>query len=629
MMYTADSLTLLTTPEVVELIELHNQAYRAGNPIISDDEYDNVLIAELVRRDPNHPWLSKVEPEPVTGKTVKLPEKMLSTQKAYTLKELKKWYADAVDTGSHLGTGLPIIRIGPKLDGFSAYDANDFQATRGDGVNGTDITHAFKRGLNIYQNGRKTPNEGWRNGEIVVDVAYFEEHLSETYANTRNVVAAVIKEGEWEPLIKAAVEGEFVMFVPFQNLLWFNPPAEQFENYLREDGLDHLWATMLSEFEYSTDGLIFEVVNPYLRDYLGSTNHHHKWQIAYKRNTEYHEIEVIGVTPQTAKTGRITPVVNLTPTQVSGVTISNATGHHYGNILDKRIGVGAVVKVCRSGQVIPYIAGVITPAKMVHVPDQCPSCGSKAELRVDNETVNLYCTNTLDCPAQIENTIRYFFDTIGCCDGFGPKIIEKLVAAGIVKASHIYDLGIHNLENVGISSGVAFNLYKELQRSMATAIEDWRFLAAFSIPGVGKGGSEKLLTKFTLNELFHLTKEDVLEVEGFGDILADSLLDSLARIKEDFLYLRPKFNLSSTRAKVKANGPLTGKLVVFTGTMQKGSREDMITHAKTLGAKIGTSVSSKTHYLICGEGVGKNKTEAAAKHGTQVLTEQAYLDLIA
>jgi DNA ligase (NAD+) len=170
---------------LVEFLELTNLLYRGGAPLISDHQYDFLFLAELRRREPNHPYLLSVEPEPSAGaKTVELPVRMLSTDKAYDFKAIERWAGRIDKAALELGLDFAalIFRVTPKLDGFAAYDDGRTLYTRGDGKRGTDVTRAFDRGLQVAEGGRR----GLGAGEIVVSRRYFSEHLAPHFDNSRN-----------------------------------------------------------------------------------------------------------------------------------------------------------------------------------------------------------------------------------------------------------------------------------------------------------------------------------------------------------------------------------------------------------------------------------------------------------
>jgi DNA ligase (NAD+) len=600
-----------------------NVAFRGGFPLISDLDYDG-LKRRSAERFPNNPAFAEQDIESdigaVEGKMVKLPARMLSTDKAYSHTEIEKWANDVVAVGKSLGMVEQEIffRVTPKLDGFGTSDDGNILYTRGDGRYGTDITRAIDRGLSVFGGER-----GKGAGEIVVTKAYFEEVLSDKYENSRNIIGSAIKAGELEPEIAEAIAAGAIVFHPFSALAGWT----RNKTTLMCD-LEDIWETVVQTCIFDTDGLVIEAMDENIKKHMGHTNHHHKWQIAYKKNTEFYNIKVLGRSWQTAKTGRITPVVELTPTRISGVLVSRATGHHAGNVITQGIDTDAVVRVCRSGLVIPYIESVISPAPSEnYVPHECPSCGAPTEMDGDN----LMCTNIVNCPAQIEGLIEFFFATLGNIDGFGPKVIEQLNASGYSSVYSIYTMDVNDFDKAGFGGKTSDNLFNELTNSTKRPIEDWRFLAAFSIPNVGKGGCEKLLKHYFLEDVFSLTVKQIIAIDGFAEKTATTLVDALINIKPEFDALMGLgFNLIRTplASEESASSPIAGKTVVFTGSMQRGGRSDMEKQAKSLGAKVGSSVSSKTDYLVIGTNVGANKTSAAEKHGVAVLTEDEYLKLI-
>ena len=612
----------LSDQELLEFLKIANALYRSGNPLISDAIYDAVFLAELQKRNPHHPYLETVEPEKAfTGKTVALPEPMLSTEKTYSKSGIEKWLSrleKAADV-CNIDFSTLIIRATPKLDGYAAYDDGTVLYTRGDGRKGTDISRVFERGLIVGGNGKR----GQGAGEIVVSQTYFNKHLADYFENSRNFQASIIKEKELEHHTLKAIQNHAAVFFPFSQLPgWQGSTAEVLVNF---DGIINIVSTLT---DYDTDGVVFELTNNKLiKQHLGATRHHHRWQIAYKNNAQSAEVTVLKVTPQTSRSGRVNPVAELLPTKLSGAEISRATAHHYGMVKELGIGTGTLIELTRSGLVIPKIERVIIP-KTPQIPEHCPSCGS--ELVWDNDY--LYCLNTTQCPAQIENTIEHFFRTLANVDGFGQKTVEKLHVSGVNSVCAIYQLNKEQLLNMGFGDKTAQNLLDQLQRSKTEAIEDWRFLAAFGIYRMGLGNCERLLQHHHLTDIFNLTPEDVINVEGFADKTAKAVVECLAKIKTDFMQIfQLDFNLIQTPLITEQQqkiSPISGKTLVFTGTMIHGKREDMIKEAKQLGAKVSNSVTGKTDFLITGLDVGAVKLTAAKEKGVRVINEEDYLALL-
>lgn len=614
----------LSDDELLEFLTIANALYRSGDRLISDADYDFRFLAELKQRQPDHPFLTEVEPEMIAStKTVELPVAMLSTEKAYTIDEMIRWLERIKKAAADINKPFAdlIFKATPKLDGFAAYDDGQRLYTRGDGKRGTDVSRVMQRGLVVANGGKR----GLGAGEIVVSTSYFKQHLAEHFENSRNFQASVVREKELDPLVVEAIKVQAAVFYPFQLLPSWSGSAEQLEQQLAT-----IFKQQLSAVDYDVDGVIFEIVDDELKEYMGATRRHHRWQIALKENVETAEVKVVAVHPQTSRSGRVNPVVEVEPTRLSGALIQRATAHHYGMVSSNNIGPGAIIELTRSGEVIPKILRVIRPTK-AELPNCCPSCGS--ELVWDNDY--LYCTNNSQCPAQIANTIEHFFRTLGNIDGFGPATIEKLYDNNVRTVPEIYNQSAVDFEGIGFGAKQSENLVAQLQRSRTEQIEDWRFLAAFGIFRMGGGNCERLLKHHNIADIFSLTAEQIITIEGFAQRTAEIVVRELARIVPLFNQLfKLNFNLAFTPliSELQDAGelsPIAGKLLVFTGTMTQGSRSEMQANAKKMGAKVGSSVSGKTDYLITGEKVGISKLNSAQAKGVKILTEQQYLALIA
>lgn len=337
---------LLSETQLLQFLQVANGLYRAGCPIISDAQYDSIFIAELRRRQLDHPFLHNVEPEPVVGvKTVELPSRMLSTEKAYDFQTIVRWGNRIEKTAETMGKEFSslLFRGTPKLDGFAAYDDGLTLYTRGDGRRGTDITRAFDRGLQVASGA----DRGLGAGEIVVDKNYFSLHLADIFDNSRNFQASLIKEKELTEPVVLAIESGAAVFFPFSVLPdWTGSWSELSESF--DTIVESLW----DRVPYEIDGVVFEVIDSGLQLEMGATRHHHRWQIAFKKNTQTAKVRIIKVSPQTSRSGRINPVAEVEPTRLSGALIQRVTAHHYGMVRDNGIGAGALVEMSRS--VFPF-----------------------------------------------------------------------------------------------------------------------------------------------------------------------------------------------------------------------------------------------------------------------------------
>ena len=603
-------------------LQLANLLYRSGEPLISDSLYDQVFLQTFKNRNPDHPFLHTVEPEPAfAGKTVNLPVRMLSTEKAYDLESIAKWVTRIEKAAAEidLDSNKLVYRMTPKLDGYAAYDDGSHLFTRGDGRKGTDITRVFERGLIVGGDGER----GQGAGEIVVSQTYFKEKLAAHFDNARNFQASIIKEKQLDEHAQTAIEAKAAVFFPFMQLPdWTSSATELLTSFTEKVAQVSSWV------DYDVDGVVIEITEQTLKQYLGATRHHHRWQIAYKSNLESAEVTVLKVTPQTSRSGRVNPVAELEPTRLSGALISRATAHHYGMVKEMGIGSGTLIELTRSGLVIPKIQRVIIP-KQPQIPDGCPSCGHS--LIWDNDY--LYCPNTAYCPAQIENSMEHFFKILANVDGFGRKTIEKLHNAGINSVFQIYQLTRSQLQEIGFGEKTAQNLLDQLVRSRTEAIEDWRFLGAFGIYRMSLGNCERLLRHHHLLDIFALQADEIINIEGFAEKTAEVIVECLETIRQDFFQIYDLgFNLITTLLQAEQpesqTTPIWDKVIVFTGTMQHGKRDDMKKQAKQLGAKVAASVTGKTDYLVAGDKVGEAKVSAAREKGVIVLSEQEYLQLL-
>ena len=613
----------LSDDQLVEFLKIANATYRSGHGIISDEEYDFTYLAELRSRNPRHSYLLSVEPEyAFEGKTVDLPVQMLSTEKTYSKDDVKKWLTgikkEATDVG--LDHDQVRLRVTPKLDGFAAYDDGEHLYTRGDGHKGTDITRVFERGLYIGGNGIR----GEGAGEIVVSESYFATHLAGKFENTRNFQGSIIREKEFDPLVERAITDKAVVFFPFAALpSWIGSIDEFLSKF------DEVANQVRKSVDYNVDGIIIEVVNEDIRRNMGATRHHHRWQLAYKENLERATVKVLDVRPQTSRSGRVNPVAEFEPTRLSGATLRSATAHHYRMVKEKGLGPGAVIELIRSGLVIPKIDKVLIKSEP-KIPEFCPSCNTELIWEKDY----LICPNTSDCPAQTENMLEHFFKTIRNIDGFGPQTIKKLYQNGIRTIHEVYLLDKETLVKMGFGEKKATqNLLSQLQRSRIEPLEDWRFLAAFGIYHMGMGMCERLLQHYNIGDIFKLTINELVSIEGFAEVTAKAIMEGLHRIKDRFWKLYDLgFNIQITPLLTEGleskNSPVAGKLIVFSGAMKSGSREDMKKRAKALGARIGSSISSKTDYLVIGNSVGTAKITDATTRGIKIIKEEEYLTLI-
>lgn len=614
----------LPTDVLAETISKLNEAYRRGQPLVSDARYDAEFIAELRQRAPEHPFLSKPEPEPedaFNGARYAHSVPMLSTDKAYGTKDVAAFVARAIAAAEDAGIDYrnATVSVTPKLDGIAGMRYADALVTRGRNGFGTDISHLLKLDVVETLPGHVGP------GELVVDQAYFDSNLARQYEveHPRNYVAGLASAQELQRHHLDALRDRAVRFVAYASLTPLCMPLSELVDRFEEA------LAVTAGVPYLCDGAVVAIDDPALRQALGHTSHHHRWMLALKRNDEAVETTVTGISMFCGRSGRITPTLQLEPISLYGVTITNATAHTAQHIKDLGLGAGARVLITRGGGVIPKLERVVAPVENSGVDfDHCPACGGATEW----QGKYLVCTEPSICRAQAARALEHYFGLLGTCHGFGPAVCEQLVASGHVAIDKIYRMDTEAFVAAGISPGIAANLVAELARSRREPIPDATFLGAFGIRHLGRGDSRRILQHHPIETVHQLDEAAIRMIDGFGPGTSRPIAMSLAAAGptlESLLALG--FNLVRTPRLVEQaaiESPIAGKTLVFTGSMTE-KREDMESHARALGATVGGSVTRKTDYLVCGENVGATKTDKALTLGVKVITEAAYRALIA
>ena len=605
-----------TIDELVDLLSAYNQAYRQGAPMVGDAEYDG-LVEQLRTIAPDHPFLQAVEPEQFTGRQeVRHPTPMLSIEKAYTREQLERFVARVQKEADTLELDSVKFRLTPKLDGLAGRDDGSLFATRGNGEVGYEISSAFAKGV-VPIGGR-----GQGMGEIVVVKSYFDQHMTDFFEHPRNMVVGIISSDTLNENAKTALNDGMVHFVPYNH-----KPGIIVDGRRLVADARRLVQDLLKDVDYPTDGVVAEVTDNRLKDQMGATAHHYRWQIAIKTKGETAQTTVTGIQWQVGRTGKVTPVLEVDPVSLSGATIRRVTAHHAGNIRNSGIGIGTRIEVIRSGEVIPKLENVLEVRGEVKRPETCPSCG--APLMWQNDF--LKCTNST-CRAQIEQGISHWFRILGNADWFGIKTIRKIVENGHGSLEAIYRLSESDFADMGFGPVQSKNLAGAITLSRTKAVEDWRFLAAFGIADLGTGDSRKLLAHVPLEKIVEMERETIARIKGFGDKTSQSIVESVSAMAGTIGHMLDLgFNLQRTplaSEQAAADSPIAGKGIVFTGKMIHGSREAMQAHARALGAKVQTAVTGNTDYLVCGEKVGASKMKKAKKLGVTIFTEDQYVDMV-
>ena len=626
----------LSIEQLVDAIHHLNAEYRKGNSVVSDDDFDFVYIAELKKREPNHPFLAAPQPESFeTNEVGKVIHKkpMLSTSKVYSVEELEKWVhrIEKVASAINIDAASITYRCTAKLDGIAGklLDRKTLVTRGDDGVHGNNVTEQFiSNGMKICG---KPQHEAV--GEVVLDQNYFDENLSEFFKDSRNAIAGVANSDIVNDHMLKAMKDEAVHYVIYKDMAAITVN--------RDDLIENITAIesdIRDNCVYQTDGIVIEITNEQLKNTMGSNSHDHNWQTAKKTRGITVNPTVTEVVLQVGRSGAITPVANFHPIKLGNVMVSKATCHNIRTMLDLGIGVGAVLELERAGDVIPNIVAIKERVE-VEEPTTCPCCNSHlewdipAKLKKDELPSSKSCRNP-SCSAQAVNTICNHFKTLKVL-GFGLKRVEALVAAGYTTMKQFYSLTSEDIAAVGLGSGNAANMVSAISETKSHAVTDIVLLAGVGIVAIGKGLAKKLLAHYSLKDIVEngVTFDQIISIDGFGDVLSKSCSELLNLQRENIAFLLETYTNVSTSKKdsstVAIESAVSGKNIVFTGTMEHGSRDDMSTQASELGANVQKKVNGKTDFLVYGTKAGDKKLEAAKDAGINVIPESEYLMMIA
>lgn len=605
---------------------IFDRQYEMGNELIEDPFYDEFYHA-FINKFPNNALSLKIrsefEQKPNNENLEKVihSHPMLSTDKGYTKKDIDHWIKKIIKTAKDIEESDYHIIITPKLDGMAARYENNVLATRGDGVKGFNVTHVFDRGIVPFK-GDKT-EEG--DGELVLSQSYFDKNLSNEFSHPRNVMVGIVKSDTLTEASIDTLESKAAYFVRYDSMECLKLKAEEilemdnFYDYCFEQLIKNI------DFDFPIDGFVAVVDNNKIREELGHNNKYHNWMLAIKTKGEFQDVEVLNISLQTGRTGRVTPVIEIPPTKISGAVIRNITGHNIKLLKEKGINKGAIIRVVRSGEVIPYVSEVIkTSNEELEV--KCPSCGG--DVIQISESVS-ECANKMNCPAQLVNSIIYHFKVLEA-KNYGKSTAEKIVESGLVdNLSEVYKLSHSDFMNMGLGPRQSEILIEERQKIIDIQQKPEKIIASFGINNLGSRASKSLLAYFDFYDLVlgRININQISEIENFGEISANNIYYGIIDNQNVIRNILETGIKPEEKEVVDNNSPISGCNVVFTGSMQQGNRKDMEEQAGKLGAVVQKSVNKKTNYLIAGEKAG-SKIEKANKLGIKVLTEQEYLSII-
>ncbi len=582
-------------------IKLHNKLYFINNnPQISDQEFDQ-LVEGLRKLDPSNPTLFELVGE-IGDVTHEKP--MLSIEKRYSYEEIQKWL---------ISTGDKKYIIEPKYDGMAAKYQNGVLSTRGNGLVGEDISKRLKD-LNII--GKLPKKSEAVLGEIIIPLSYFNKNLAKEYKNPRNAVVGIIKSKKVsESGIKALMD-KGVHFIIYDEA---NSKTVSIDSLLDKDE----WEGILEEtlqVDYPLDGVVIKVADNKIRDKFEATEHHEKWQVAYKLPAERKWSKVLDIKSQVGRTGRITNVAVITPIDLSGATIKNVTLHNIDFVEKTKIGIGSDVEVCRSGEVIPFITNVKASDSPFLIPNVCPICKSK----ITRNGKYLECINQ-KCPARKSQEIEHFFKALNVQE-LGLKTIEKFMDVfEITSPIDFYNLKVEQIAPLdGFGDKSASNIVSGIQKTLDKTITEFELLEALGVKDIGRASSKWIIKKYGIEKLNLLTKEDLQDIKGIGPNKAESFIQD---IKEKWQIAESLFRKGLSFKKELTSAKLAGLTFCITGKKQKYSREELIEIIEQGGGEYAAALTKNTNYLIAGENAG-SKLEKAKKLGIKVITEAKLLAMV-
>ncbi len=660
-------------------IDAHNYRYYVlDDPSVSDAAFD-ALLKELRALEAKHPELVTGDSptQRVGGKAREAASKvhhehrMFSLDNAYSAEDMGE-FARRVLEGLPDGADVTFV-VEPKLDGGSLeviFEGGRLTqaSTRGDGEWGEDITVNARtlRGLphRIAHQGKLTLR-----GEVVLyrrdlDAINKDREAEglEPFSNPRNAAAGSVRmldpnEVARRPLrviFYQLVEGPALHESHSESLRWL---AEQgLPTHRRE--VTGPWDGVLSaiaaidgarrDYPFETDGAVVKVDRYRQQDILGFTSKFPKWAVAYKFAAEQAQTRVLDILVQVGRTGALTPVAVLEPTELAGTTVSRASLHNANQIAELDVRIGDRVTIEKAGEIIPQVVSVDAAARTgeerpFEMPAACPDCGTPVISRQRDEArpelgveSTLRCPNRT-CPAQLKNQIHYFARRFAMdIDRLGVVLVEQLVDAKLVRdVADLYALttaSIAALDRMGEKS--ATNVIESIERSRVRTLD--RLLCGLGIPQIGQVAAKQLATEIgSLTALLAASQEELRErfssIHGFGPKMVDSILEYLGDDGSRAL-LHKLADAGVGRPMPKAEpapeGPLTGSALCVTGVLSR-KREDVHADIKNAGGTIHDSVKKGTTYLVAGEKTGKTKLDQAKKFGTRVVTEAELALLLA
>jgi DNA ligase (NAD+) len=651
-----------------EEIEHHNYRYYIlDQPEISDAQYDR-LMRELEKleeqypelRIPNSPTQRVGAPPLEEFEIVRHTIPMLSLANAFDETEAKE-FDKRVKKFLRTSSDIEYVTE-PKLDGLAVelvYERGQFivGSTRGDGVNGENITQNLRTiktiPLRLIRKEIPAPERLEVRGEVIMQLKRFrelnrkrEESDEPLFANPRNAAAGSVRQLDSKITAGRPLEiycygiGEVrgrtfkSQWEILQTLskwgLRVNPEIQRCQNIDEVIEYYHDMNEKREKLAYEIDGIVIKVNSLDLQTRLGEIARSPRWALAFKFQPKQETTKIQEIIVQVGRTGALTPVAVMEPVKVGGVEVSRATLHNQDEIDKKDVRVGDTVVIQRAGDVIPEVVQVIESKrtgkeKKFKMPAKCPVCGAEV---IKEEAIHR-CIG-LDCPAQLKGRIKHFASKRAMdIEGLGVRLIDQLVDKGLIKdVADIYYIKKDELiELERMAEKSAQNIIDAIEASKTKPLS--KFLYALGIRHVGETTAEDLARRFSrLDDFFHLSEEDLREVEGIGPEVSASVYQFFRdkKNKESIERLK-KAGVKLIEPKVTGKAKLAGKTFLFTGALKSFGRDEVRNMVESMGGMTASSVSKKVDFVVVGEDPG-SKFDKAKELGIKTLTEEEFKKMI-
>lgn len=653
----------------LEINRLNQLYYVENKSEISDYEFD-MLLEKLQHLEAQFPELTEDNsPTKRVGgditkkfESVKHRFPMLSLSNTYSEEEIVEWETRLKKA---VGENLEFV-CELKYDGVAIglrYENGQLSraVTRGDGEQGEDVTTNVRtiRSIPLSLHGN-FPSDFEIRGEIFMPIANFRklneerEDIGEaTFANPRNTASGTLKMQDSKVVASRGLDSYLYGIYGVENAIghfesvqdagsWgFKIPSSEKRFIEKTNSIEgimsfiHYWDKERENLPFEIDGIVLKVNSYEQQRALGFTAKSPRWAIAYKFKAARVETELKEVSYQVGRTGAITPVANLQPVQLGGTTVKRASLHNADQIEKLDLHIGDFVYVEKGGEIIPKIVGVNTEkrkdsAEKVNFLENCPECNS-ALIRREGEAQH-YCPNEKGCPPQVKGRIEHFISRKAMnIDGLGAETVDMLVNKGLIcTIADLYQLTFEQILNLDrMAEKSAENLINGIAASKSVPFE--RVLFGLGIRYVGETVAKKLARHFKNIDAIQSAKfDELLEAEEIGEKIAISIQQFFLDDENVKLInsLKGHHLQFEVQQKETLSSILEGKTVVVSGTFEAFSRDELKELIEQNGGKNGSSVSSKTDYLIAGANMGPAKLKKASDLGITLLSEDEFIKLI-